>query len=340
VLRLENALVSYIIYIAKMFWPARLAVFYPYPSEVPAWQAAAAALAIAVISILVARSVRKRPYLAVGWFWYLVTLAPVIGLVQVGAQARADRYTYIPMIGLSIMLAWGGAELLRAWPQTRLALGVAICVACAAATWFQVGYWENSVKLFQRAVDVTADNYIARFNLANDLRDSGDNAGAIRQLEAAVRIQPDSGLAHDELGDLLGEQGRIDEALAELRQAEVSLPGDAALHHRIGILLGSAGHPEQAADELSQAIRLDPGNADAHRNLAVSLAMMDRLPEAVAEFRTATGLKPDDATVRFNLALALIDLGQKREAIEQLQEALRLNPNYAEARAALDAASK
>jgi tetratricopeptide (TPR) repeat protein len=339
-MRGENTLVSYCVYIAKMFWPSGLAVLYPFSKTALAGPAVLAAIGLAAVTAGAIWAGRQRPYLIVGWLWYLVTLVPVIGLIQAGQQARADRYMYIPMIGLSIMLAWGGAELLRGWPQTRVALGVAICAACAVATWFQADYWENGVKLFQRAVDVTADNYIARFNLANALRDSGDNAGAIRQLEAAVRIQPDSGLAHDELGQLLGKQGRIDEALAELRQAEVSLPGDAALHHRIGILLGSAGHPEQAADELSQAIRLDPGNADAHRNLAVSLAMMDRLPEAVAEFRTAAGLKPDDATVRFNLALALIELGQKREAIEQLQEALKLNPNFVEARAALDAASQ
>ena len=339
-MRGENTLVSYCVYIAKMFWPSGLAVLYPFSKTALAGPAVLAAIGLAAVTAGAVWADRQRPYLIVGWLWYLVTLVPVIGLIQAGQQARADRYMYIPMIGLSIMLAWGGAELLRGWPQTRVALGVAICAACAVATWFQADYWENGVKLFQRAVDVTAGNYIARFNLANALRDSGDNAGAIRQLEAAVRIQPDSGLAHDELGQLLGKQGRIDEALAELRQAEVSLPGDAALHHRIGILLGSAGHPEQAADELSQAIRLDPGNADAHRNLAVSLAMMDRLPEAVAEFRTAAGLKPDDATVRFNLALALIELGQKREAIEQLQEALKLNPNFVEARAALDAASQ
>jgi tetratricopeptide (TPR) repeat protein len=338
--RVENTLVSYCVYIAKMFWPSGLAVFYPYPKTALAGPAVLAAIGLATVTAAAMWAGRQRPYLTVGWLWYLVTLLPVIGLIQAGQQARADRYMYIPMIGLSIMLAWGGAELLRGWPQTRVALGVAICAACAVATWFQVGYWENGVKLFQRAVDVTADNYVARFNLAHELRESGDNAGAIRQLEAAVRFQPDSGLAHDELGELLGKQGRIDEALAELRKAEVFLPGDAALHYHIGILLGSAGHPEQAADELSQAIRLDAGNVDAHRNLAVSLAMMDRLPEAVAEFRTATVLKPDDARLRFNLALALLDLGRKQEAIEQLREALKFNPEFAEARAALDAASK
>jgi tetratricopeptide (TPR) repeat protein len=336
-LRVENALVSYALYIAKMFWPSGLAVFYPYPKSSLVWPAALAAIGIAAVTAAVIWMARQRPYLLVGWLWYLVTLAPVIGLIQAGQQARADRYMYIPMIGLSIVLVWGAAELLQAWPQTRTVLAVTVCAACVAVTWSQAAYWEDGVKLFQRAVDVTGDNYVARFNLAHELGQRGDTAGAIRQLQEAVRIQPDSGLAHGELGQLLGKQGRLDEALTELRTAESALPDDAALHYRIGLLLGTAGHAEQAADELSQAIRLDPQNADAHRNLGISLAMLDRLPDAAAEFRTAVSLKPDDANLRFNLGTALANLGQTRDAIEQLREAVRLNPGLAEARSALDA---
>ena len=339
-LRAENALVSYAAYIGKMFWPSGLAVFYPYPKGSLVVPAVAAGVFLAAITVAAIWSARKWPYLPVGWLWYLVTLSPVIGLIQAGQQARADRYMYIPMIGLSIMLAWGGAELLRARPQLQIALAATAIAACAVVTFVQVGYWENGVKLFQRAVDVTRDNYVARFNLAHELREQGDIAGATTQLEEAVRIRPDSGLAHDELGQLLGKQGRLEEALAQLRQAEVSLPHDAALHYRIGIILASAGKTEQAADELSQAVRLDPTNADAHRNLGVALAMMDRLPEAVEQFRAAVGLKPDDANLRFNYAVALMNSGQKREAIAQLQDAIRLNPNFAEARAALEEASK
>ena len=331
-LRIENALVSYAVYIGKMFWPSGLAVFYPYPKERLTIAAACAALALVAVTI----AARRRPYLLVGWLWFLVTLAPVIGLIQAGLQARADRYMYLPMIGLAIMIAWGGAELLHSRPQAQIALAAAALVACSAVTWTQVAYWQDGVTLFQRAVDVTGDNYVARFNLAHDLRERGDTGGAIRQLQEAVRIQPDSGFAHNELGELLGKQGQLDEALVQLRQAEVSLPDDAALHYRLGILLGTAGHAQQAADELSQSIRLDPNNADAHRNLGISLAMMERLPEALAEFRTAVNLNPDDANARFNYGVALVNSGQTREAVEQLQEAVRLQPNFAEARAALD----
>lgn len=335
-MRVENALVQCATYIGKMFWPSGLAIFYPYPTGSLVWQAALAGVGIAAVTVMAIRMARKRPYLIVGWLWFLITLAPVIGLIQAGQQSRADRYMYIPMIGLSMALVWGAAELLQGRPQAQVALAAAVCAACAAVTWSQVGYWEDGVKLFQRAVDVTGDNYVARFNLAHELREQGNDAGAIRQLEEAVRIRLDSGLAHDELGKLLGKQGRLDEALAQLRAAEVALPEDAAIHFRIGILLGTAGHAGQAADELSQAIRLDPRNADAHRNLGISLAMMDRLPEAAAQFRTAVSLKPDDANVRFDLATALANLGQTREAIEQLSEAVRLKPDFSEARAALD----
>ena len=331
-LRVENALVSYAAYIGEMLWPSGLAVFYPYPKDGLALPAALSAIGLAAVTI----AARKRPYLLVGWLWFLVTLAPVIGLVQAGLQARADRYMYLPMIGLAIMIAWGGAELLHSRVQVQLALAAAALAACAVVTWMQVAYWQDGVTLFQRAVDVTGDNYVARFNLAHDLRERGDSDGAIRQLREAVRIQPDSGFAHDELGELLGKQGQLDEALAQLRQAEVSLPDDAALHYRIGILLGTAGHPQQAADELSQSIRLNPNNSDAHRNLGISLAMMDRLPEAIVEFRTAVNLNPDDANARFNYGVALVNMGQTRDAVSQLEEAVRLQPNFAQARAALE----
>jgi len=194
-MRVENALISCAAYIGQMFWPSGLAVFYPYPSGRHVWQAALAGAGIAAVTAVAIRMARKRPYLIVGWLWFLVTLAPVIGLIQAGQQSRADRYMYIPMIGLSIALVWGAAELLQARPQAQMALAGAVCLACAALTWTQVGYWEDGVKLFQRAVDVTGDNYVARFNLAHELREQGDDAGAVRQLEEAVRIRPDSGLA-------------------------------------------------------------------------------------------------------------------------------------------------
>ena len=190
-LRVENAAVSCVVYLVQWFWPARLAVFYPYPSGIPVWQAVGALVAIGVISVV---ALRARTYLAVGWLWYLVMLAPVIGVVQVGAQAHADRYSYMPTIGISIMLAWGAAELATRFAGTmRIAMGLAsaTCVAAAVVTWVQVGTWQDSRTLFQHAVDVTQGNYLAHHNLGVALAEMPDRLNeAVAHYQAALRIEP------------------------------------------------------------------------------------------------------------------------------------------------------
>jgi len=336
--RIGNALISYAVYMGKMFWPTRLAVFYPYPTGSLLAPAILAGLGIATVTALAVRMARQRPYFIVGWLWYLVTLAPVIGLIQAGQQARADRYMYLPMIGLSIALVWGAVEILQPWPRWEAALGVGAAAACLLLTWIQVGYWQDSVSLFQHAVDVTPDNYIARFNLAGSLDARGEGAEAVVQLSEAVRIRPNAETARAEFGRLLAQQGRTEEGLAQLHSAAMLKPGDANVHYQIGLLLGAAGRTDEAARELSDAVRLDPNLADAHRNLGISLAILGRLPEAAEEFRATVRLKPDDAPARFNLGMALANLGRTREAIAEFSEAVRINPGYAEARAALDEA--
>ena len=334
--RLENTSVSYATYVGKMFWPGGLAVFYPYPPGSQGWAALLAGLFLAAATIAALRAARRRPYLTVGWLWYLVTLVPVIGLIQAGQQARADRYMYIPMIGLSIAIVWGAAEILASWPIVRAALAVVVCAACGVLTWIQAGYWQDGVTLFQHAVDVTTDNYIARFNLADALAARGEDAEAARQLVEAVRIRPNAAVAHAELGRLLAKQQRTEEALAQLRTAALLQPGDAGTHYQIGILLAAGGRADQAAVEFTEAVRLDPGHAEAHRNLGISLAMLDKLPEAAEQFAAAVRLRPDDGNARFNFGVALAGLGRTREAIAQLSEAVRISPESAAARAALD----
>jgi tetratricopeptide (TPR) repeat protein len=344
VLRLENALVSCIVYIAKMFWPARLAVFYPYPSEVPAWQAAAAALALAAVSILVLRSLRKRPYLAVGWFWYLVTLAPVIGLVQVGAQARADRYTYIPMIGLTIMLAWGAADLFGRVPRARpaiAALAAATCAGCAVLTWVQAGYWRDSRTLFQHAVDVTEGNYLAHHNLGVALAETpGALNQAIAHYQAALQIKPDYARAHTDLGSALAKlPGRLPDAMAEFRAALAIDPDLAIPHNNLGNTLAQAGRWSEAISEYQAALRIDPDYADARHNLAEAqynlglvLAKADRPFEATVHLEAALRLRPDYPEAHNNLGVVLSQApGRINEAIAHFQAALRIDPNYADA---------
>jgi len=298
--RAGNALISYVAYLGTFFWPSGLAAFYPYPPSLPAWQIAGSGLILIVISALAIR----RPYLAVGWLWYLGTLVPVIGLVQVGEQARADRYTYIPTIGISIMLAWGVAEIMERWPRARFTLGVvaiSICLGWLAVTWTQIQYWRNSVTLFDHAIASTENNFIAHLNLGVVLAEQGQTKEALRHLYASVEEKPDHNDGHDTLGAVLGQMGRT----------------------------------QEAAEQFQQAIRIQPNDSEAHCNLGNVLLAQGRFADASSEFRTALRIFPDFVTAHFGLGAALLNLGQTDEAIAQLTETLRLDPNMAAARDAL-----
>src|ERR1039458_3567957 len=251
--RFENALVSYAVYILKMVWPVNLAVFYPCSQVSMGAPAVVAGMAIAAVTVLVLRALPRWPYLAVGWLWYLATLVPVIGLVQAGAQARADRFTYIPMIGLSIALVWGVSEAPEAWPPIRLALAAVVCTACLPLTWLQVGYWWDSISLYQHAIAATTDNYVAHFNLASVLEARGNSAEAVAQLRETVRIRPYFATAHAELGQLLAGQGQPEEALGELQAAVRLKPDSADAHFRLGSVLGTLGRAGEAAEEFGQS---------------------------------------------------------------------------------------
>jgi Tfp pilus assembly protein PilF len=295
--RAANAVISYVAYLAQFFWPSGLAVFYPYPPNFPAWEVAASGLILIAISVLAIR----RPYLIVGWLWYLGTLVPVIGLVQVGLQARADRYTYIPMIGISIMLAWGVAEIMERRPGTRFTLGVvsvAVCVAWLGVTWTQVQYWKNSVTLFTHAIATTDNNFIAHLNLGVVLAEQGHTQDALRHLYASVEEKPEHNDGHDTLGAVLGQMGRTDEA----------------------------------AEQFQTAIRIQPNDSEAHCNLGNVLLAQRKFADAANEFRTAVRIFPDFATAHFGLGAALLNLGQTDDAIAQFTEAQRIDPNMAAAR--------
>jgi len=292
--RTANALISYVGYLSQFFWPSGLAVFYPYPASFPVWRTAAILVLISGLALL-------RPYLTVGWLWYLGTLVPVIGLVQVGMQAKADRYTYIPMVGISIMLAWGMAEIMARWPRARLALSVAsaaVCLGWLAVTWTQIQYWRNSVLLFQHAIATTENNFIAHLNLGVVLAEQGQANEALRHLYLAVEEKPEHADGHDTLGALLGQMGRTDEAAAQF----------------------------------SQAIRIQPNDSEAHCNLGNVLLSQGKLAEAAVEFRTALRIFPDFPSAHFGLGAALINSGHIDEAAAQFSEALRLDPNMAPAR--------
>ena len=353
-LRVEDALVSCFLYIEKTFWPTGLAAFYPYPHAVPIWPAAGAALVLAGVSIWTAREFSSRPYLAVGWCWYLVTLLPVIGLVQVGAQARADRYMYVPMVGVLLMAAWGAKDALRAWPRFRVpaaALAGAALLACGAAAWAQTGYWRNSGTLFRHALAVTEGNYLAEHNLGVYLLDQPDSlADAIAHLQQAVRLNPDSLRAHSDLGNALSRvPNRLEEAIGEYRAALRLDPDSPIPHNNLGNTLAQTGRLDEAIAEYQTALRLKPDYAEAranlaaalapspdsaerHYNLGVSLSQEGRNAEAVAEFEAALRLKPNYADAENNLGVTLTQMPERSgEAIAHFQAALRLRPDYADA---------
>ena len=374
-LRVANALTTYIVYIARMFWPAKLAVYYPYSHNLPVWRAVAAGAALAGITVLAVRWFRRYPYLAVGWLWYLGTLVPVIGLVQVGGQSSADRYTYVPMVGIAIMLSWGAADLLKRYPRARtvaVVSAVAACSACSVLTWLQLRYWANTGLLFEHAVEVTTDNHIAHnnlaayyltqerneeawghviealrirpnyaeahVNLATILRRLGKMNESEGEYRAALSLQPDNVEAHSGYGALLLGQGRVNEALREFEEVVELRPEFANGHYDLGRMFATLGRRDEAMAQFSEAIRLRPDHAEAHHSLGVALVSRGRLNEAIAEFGAEAQLKPTDASVHNNLGMLLASVGRLDEAIAQFSEALRIKPDFDAARKSLEAA--
>jgi tetratricopeptide (TPR) repeat protein len=364
-LRVANALVSYVAYLGKMCWPVNLAIFYPFPRSIPIGLAISALVVLVAISVAAAWMLPRRPYIAVGWFWYLVTLAPVIGLIQVGGQAMADRYTYVPLVGIFIIIAWGVPDLLARWPRQRALLPAAagaVIVACTVLAWTQAGYWRESLDLWQHAVDVTEDNYIAhdaigtlligygkpaeavphfaqaiavkptfaqaQYNFGVALMNQDKNAEAGEHFRAALRILPDFAEAHSKLGRVLAQQRQLDAAVSEFTAALRLKPDFAEAHEDLGTVLANMNRMDDAIGHFTEAVRLQPSLPDAHFRLASALMMQARLPEAVAEYSAAVGVKPDFADAWNGRAFALAREGRIDDAISDFHTAVRLNPNF------------
>jgi Tfp pilus assembly protein PilF len=324
----------------KMIWPQNLAVFYPHPGQsLPMWQAAAAGLLLLLISIAIIRAGRRQPYLAVGWLWYLGTLVPVIGLVQVGAQAMADRYTYVPLIGLFIMAAWGVPELLAKYRFQRTVLATLATILLVTLTLVskrQVRHWQNSLTLFQHAVEVTADNYVAHDSLGNALAQQGMLDQATVHYRESLRIKPNLVNTHNNLGVALLQQGEINRAMAQYYQALRLKPDSAETHNNLGVALFTVGQLDQAIGHYLTAIKLDPNFGKAHNNLGNALARKGKLDEAISQYSKALELKANYPEAHNNLGVALAQQEKFREAIAHFKRALQLRPDYAQARSNLD----
>jgi protein O-mannosyl-transferase len=332
-LRASNALVSYVAYIGTFFWPSRLAVFYPYEPVIAWWRVALSAAALVAVSLFARRRLAGSPYLAVGWAWFLGTLVPVIGFVQVGSQARADRYTYIPAIGLSIMLAWGAAEMAGRRPWTRLplaSLAAVFSVACAVLTWSQVQVWRTSTALFEHALAVTNDNYVALDGIGLELRLQGRLDEAIGYFRDAVKVSPVFAIAQNNLGEALLARGRADEALPHLVEAVRLNPTLREARVSLALTEHSLGRADQALATYEETVRRFPDYANAQTRLGMALAEHGRIDEGLAHMREAVRLAPDDPDAHYNLGRALLGTGSVGAAVAEFNETLRLHPGFAE----------
>ena len=311
--RIINMCVSYVSYIGKIFWPVDLAVFYPYQQDLPFWQFLGALLILLLISAVVILYIRKLPFLFVGWFWYVGTLVPVIGLIQVGRQALADRYTYLPSIGIGIILAWGIMHLL---PKERLQkiilipLAIIVIILMAVLTWRQCGYWKNSFTLFNHALQVTNNNAVVHYNFGIALQNQRNMEEAISHFKLALNIDPNYDSAHYNLGIALQNQGNIEEAFKHFLETVRINPYSPDAHNRMGIILAiNYKKYDEAIYHFRQALQIDQNNPDTHMNLGIALANKGELKEAIEHFRTAIYLNPNDEQARQAL----------REVLELLQ---------------------
>jgi tetratricopeptide (TPR) repeat protein len=364
-LRFANALATSMIYLGQMVWPAGLAVFYPFPHNgLPAWEVALAGTLLAGFSVAAWAERRKRPWLLMGWLWYLVMLLPVAGLIQVGGQAHADRYTYLPQIGIYVAVTWLAAE----WQASRTALGglaagaLAVLMVCA---WKQTAYWKTSEILWTHTLACTTGNDVAHnnlgdvlfhkgrvdeaithfqqtlqispnykgthYNLATALMQKGRVDEAITQYREALQINPDHADAHVNLGNALRQMGRGDEAIIQYQKALQITPESMNAHNNLGIVLSQKGRADEAITQFQKALQIEPASADVHNNLGSVLLQIGKADEAINQLQMALQIKPDDAQAHYNLGIAFFQKGSMDEAIAQFQKALQIKPDYPDA---------
>ncbi len=297
--RMANAFVSYIIYMVKMFWPMNLAVFYPHPMRWPLWKVLGSVIALVALTVLGVRGARKRPYVALGWFWYMGTLVPVIGIVQVGKHAMADRYTYIPLIGLFIIVAWGVPEVFKNWrfrEEALIALS-ALCLLCLFfLTWRQVGYWRNSISLYDHTLEVTDGN----------------------------------SLIYNARGVAYGTLGNYRQAIEDYNRAIELNPKFSIAYNNRGVAYGNLGNHRQVIEDCTKAIALDPKYAIAYSNRGNAYKNLGHYRQAIEDYNKAIELNPNYATAYHNRGNAYGNLGNHRQAIEDIKTAARLGDESAQ----------
>ncbi len=338
-LRLENAIISYAVYLWKLIRPIHLTFYYPFPNVVAFWQTALAALLLITVTAAAVYRARKSPYVIIGWLWFLGTLVPVLGLVQAGLwPALADRWAYVPAIGIFIMVAWGIPGLAAGIRFKKSILSVAaVLLLCGLSimTFWQTGHWRNSRSLYEHAISVTPGNFVAHNNLGNVFRVEGDTTAAIREYKKALEINPVYTLALYNLGGMMKKKGLHKDAVRYLGAALHLDPDYANAHELMGRILHETGRTNLAFRHFSRAIALKPNNARIHNNLAAILTDSGQHREAISHARQAVQINPNYAEAHFNLGTALSQNGQTDEAILHFLKAIDINPDMADTRISL-----
>jgi tetratricopeptide (TPR) repeat protein len=341
-LRINNALVSYATYLGQMVWPAKLAVFYPYPvNGAPQFKVALSLVLLVAISMGCFIFRRRCRYLLVGWLWYLGMLVPMIGIIQAGKFLRADHYTYLPQIGLYILLTWMVVELAAGWRNRRWLLGsgamiiLGVLIACART---QTTYWRNSETLWTHALACTTDNIIAHNNLGDAFFRQGRMDEAVSQYQQTLAIKPDNAEANYDLGIVYFQQGRLDEALAQFQKTLAIKPSYtdehynyADIYNNLGNVFLRQGRMDEAVAQFQMALAINPKDANTHYNLGNAFRRQGGVNEAIAEFEKALAIKPQFAEAHYNLGNAFLQQGHVDEAITHFQKALTIKPDYVEA---------
>jgi tetratricopeptide (TPR) repeat protein len=332
--RAANAVVAYARYLGKLLWPQNMAVIYPYPAHIPWWQVAGAGLLLIAISVIALRAAQRRPYLIVGWLWFIISLVPVIGLVQVGVQSIADRYTYLPAIGLFVMIAWYAIELLAAWPAAKPMLASAaglVLTACFLVSMHQLPYWHDSIKLFSHAIEVTTDNAVAHCNLGQALAAAGKSEEAHAEFTKALKIDPTYVSAMVSMSSYYNLHGNYDEAISCLNAALNIRPDSDQAHYNLALAYSGQGKTAQAVTEYRAALQINPRHDKALVNLGATLAQQGDLTNAIPLYQRALEIAPDNPYAHNALGGAFESQGKLDEAVQQYTAALQIQPNLVEA---------
>lgn len=367
--RLANALISYATYIGKMICPIHLSVFYPHPGlNIPLWQPIASFVLLVAVSVILIYFGRRKPYLTTGWLWFLGTLVPVIGLVQAGGQAMAERYAYIPLTGLFIIIAWGASDLMNKWKYQKIASGIlsiAVISALSICAWIQTSYWHDGQRLFEHALKVNSKNYMTRNNLGIIFIEQGKFAEAVEQFSSALQANPNYvqahqnlGIAYDKMGhfkeevkayqnaiklkpDLFeayyalgaayGKLSRFGEQIESYRKALKIKPDYAKVHFDLGVAYGKIGRFEDEIESYRLAVKIKPDFVEAYNNLGVACARIGRFQDSIQAFKKAIELKPDAPDSFYNLGAAYLKIGNFKDAAKAFKQVIKLKPDDASA---------